>query len=172
MQKKFDLEHAFAETHVRLKNFNPEKRMMMRVIDHAWSSEACISQRVFDMMRSLSPDVTSDFSGEQQLDACGYIAADAACALRDAALAKCNSWLNIPLADYTSLDCVKRGNEILHKPENDRILYPEDINLLVRRYTGIDQRHQVITLSHDRLFCGNPEVGCCRSHDNMTTAAQ
>jgi len=73
MQKKFDLEHAFAETHVRLKNFNPEKRMMMRVIDHACSSTSCISHRVADMMRSLDWYVTADLSPHQPLDACGSV---------------------------------------------------------------------------------------------------
>ena len=71
--KKFDLEDAFAETHVRLKKCNPEKRMMMRVIDHASSSTLCMSQRVVDMMKSLNWHVAADFSGNQQLDACSIV---------------------------------------------------------------------------------------------------
>ena len=58
---------------MRLKNFNPEKRMMMRVIDHASSSTSCISHRVADMMRSLQWYVTADLSSDQPLDACGSV---------------------------------------------------------------------------------------------------
>ena len=71
--QKFDLEHAFAETHVRLKNLNNAQRMMMRVIDHAWSSTSCISHRVADMMRTLDWHVTTDFSDHQAMDACGSV---------------------------------------------------------------------------------------------------
>ena len=73
LPRKFDLEHAFSETHASLKNCNPEKRMIMRVIDHACSSTSCISNRVADMMRSLEWYVTADLSGDQPHDACGKV---------------------------------------------------------------------------------------------------
>ena len=117
---------------------------MMRVIDHAASSEASISHRVADMMRRLSWDVNSDISDNQPLDACGYIAADATCALREAALTKSNSWFNVKLDNYASLDSVIRGNAYLGRNHEDRVLYSDDINLLVRRYSRINESKQAM----------------------------
>ena len=155
--QQFELEKALADTAKSLKSIHNGKRMMIRVIDHAWSSPACISQRTVSMMQALSWDVNADFSGDQPLDACGYIAADAACALREAALANCNSWYDVQFRNYASLDCVERGNEVLHRQDQDRVLYGDDINRLVRRYSGIDQRRQAISVSCDWLCRRNPK---------------
>ena len=141
-RQQFELDKALAETAKKLKSVCIGKRMMIRVIDHAWSSSACISQLTANMMEALSWDVNADFSGDQPLDACGYIAADAVSALRQAALAKCNSWFDIELRNYASLDCVERGNKVLRRQEQDRVLFGDDINDLVRTYSGIDQRRQ------------------------------
>ena len=98
------------------------------------------------MMESLGWAVASDFDDAQQLDACGYIAADAVCALRAAALTKCNSWFDVKLRNYGSLACVKQGNEILGKPGGDRVLDQDEINRLVRRYSSIDQSREAAAL--------------------------
>ena len=140
---QFDLEHALDDTRNRIKSIRSEKRMMVRVIDHACSSPLCVSHRIVNVMKSLfSDDVSADLSDDQPFDACGYIAADATCALRDAALSKSNSWFDVQLKNYSLLDCVNRGNRALGKHDGERILSSDDVNRLVRHYAGIDQRHQ------------------------------
>ena len=79
---------------------------------------------------------------DQPLDACGYIAADAVCRLRDAALSEANSWHDIQLPDYAQLECISRGNGVLRKKVDHRILDAEQVKRLVRHYSHLDQRHQ------------------------------
>ena len=83
-----------------------------------------------------------DLYSDQPLDACGYIAADAVCRLRENALAEADSWHHIQLPDYTQLQCIEQGNNILHKRGDDRILEADEVNQLVRHYSHLDQRHQ------------------------------
>ena len=140
--KHFDLEHTLEDTAKRIESLGVVKRMMVRVIDHACSSPECVSNRVVHMMRSLFCDVSEDLSNKQALNACGYIAADATCSLRDAALSKSNSWFDVQLKNYSVLDCVHYGERALGKHGCERILSSDDVNRLVRIYSGIDQRHQ------------------------------
>ena len=44
------------------------------------------------MLRLAHWKISADLCKDQPLDACGYIAADAVCLLRNAALAEANSW--------------------------------------------------------------------------------
>ena len=95
---------------------------------------------------------------------CGYIAADATCALRLAALAACNSWIEVGLRNYASLECVRRGNQALGKEDKDRVLFGDDINFLVRHYSGLDQRRQAAeewyagAVALDHFLEGLPEA--------------
>ena len=57
--------------------------------------------------------ISADLCNDQPLDACGYIAADAVCLLRNAALAEANGWHDIQLPDYAQLECISRGNNVL-----------------------------------------------------------
>ena len=65
-------------------------------------------------------------------DACGYIAADAVCRLREAALAEANGWHHIHLPDYSQLECITRGNKVLRKKDDHRVLDADELNRLVR----------------------------------------
>ena len=87
-------------------------------------------------------EVSADLCNDQPLDACGYIAADAVCRLRDAALSEANSWHDIQLPDYAQLECISRGNKVLHKTDRQRILDTDEVNRLVRHYSHLGQRHQ------------------------------
>ena len=57
-------------------------------LDHFCSSEQCVSHRIAAMCREASWKISEDLCNDQPLDACGYIAADAVCRLREAALAE------------------------------------------------------------------------------------
>ena len=162
--KQFDLDYALDDTFKRVKSICIEKRMMVRVIDHACSSPLCVSHRIVNVMQSLFRDVSADLSDDQPFDACGYIAADATCALRDAALSKSNSWFDVQLKNYGLLDCVNRGNRALGTHDGERILYSDDINRLVRNYSGIDQRQHAAeewyagAIALDDFLRGLPEA--------------
>ena len=56
----------------------------------------------------------AELCDDQPMDACGYIAADAVVRLRDAALSQANSWVHSSLPDYSALQTVMAGEEILH----------------------------------------------------------
>ena len=116
--------------------------ILIRVIDHACSSEHSISYRVVAMLRLAHWKISTDLFNDQPLDACGYIAADAVCRLREAALSETNSWHTIQLPDYAQLECISRGNKVLHKQDDQRILDTDEVNRLLRHYSHLDQRHQ------------------------------
>ena len=86
------------------------------------------------MCREAEWKTTAELCNDQPCDACGYIAADAVCRLREAALAEANSWHDIELPDYAQLHCVDRGNQVLGKLHDDRILDADEVNRLVRHY--------------------------------------
>ena len=101
-----------------------------------------MSYRLVAMLRLAHWNISADLCNDQPLDACGYIAADAVCRLRDAALSEANSWHDIQLPDYAQLSCISRGNEVLRKRGDDRILGADEVNRLVRHYSHLDQRHK------------------------------
>ena len=101
-----------------------------------------MSYRLVAMLRLAHWNLSADVCNDQPLDACGYIAADAVCRLRDAALSEVNSWHDIPLPDYAQLECISRGNKVLRKKGDQRILETDEVNCLVRNYSHLDQRRQ------------------------------
>ena len=99
-----------------------------------------MSYRLVAMLGLAHWNISADLCNDQPLDACGYIAADAVRRLREAALAEVNSWHRMKLPDYTHLDCIDRGNQVLRKRDLDRILDSDQVNRLVRHYAYLDQR--------------------------------
>ena len=84
-ETEFHVDDALAETLRNLQAIDTQAPILIRVIDHACSSEHCISHRVVAMLRRAHWKTSADLCNDQPLDACGYIAADAVCRLRDAA---------------------------------------------------------------------------------------
>ena len=139
---EFDVEGAVAEVMHDLDAISNETHIMARVVDHACGSQDCISQRIVAMCREAKWQTLADLSSDQPLDACGYIAADAVCRLRDIALAEGSNWHRERLPDYSQLECIHRGNRVLNKIDDDRILDTDQVNRLVRHYTFLDQSPQ------------------------------
>ena len=94
------------------------------------------------MCREAKWKISRDLCNDHPFDACGYIAADAVCRLREAALAEANGWHRMKLPDYARLECIDRGNQVLRKRNLDRILDSDQVNRLVRHYSHVDQRSQ------------------------------
>ena len=138
----FAFEDAVADALQRIKASSPNLQIMARVVDHACHSETCISHRIAAMCREASWKTSVDLRNDQPTNACGYIAADAVCRLRETALADANSWHHSPLPDYSQLQCIERGNKALHKGSDDRILEADQVNRLVRHYSHLDRRQQ------------------------------
>ena len=136
------LETALVETVHRIKANHGDSEILVRVVDRACHSEECVSRRLMSMFRAAQWKIAQDLSNDQPLDACGYIAADAVCRLREAALAEANGWHRMTLPDYARLDCIDRGNQVLRKRDLDRILSSDEINRLVRHFSCLDQRSQ------------------------------
>ena len=139
---EFCIETAMDETLRRIKALHGDSEILVRVVDHACSSEQCVSHRIAAMCREASWKISEDLFNDQPLDACGYIAADAVCRLREAALAEANGWHRMKLPDYARLECVGRGNQVLCKRDLDRILDSDQVNRLVRHYSCLDQNSQ------------------------------
>ena len=112
-EHEFHVDDALAETLGSLQAIDTQAPILIRVIDHACSSEHCMSYRLVAMLRLAHWNISADLCNDQPLDACGYIAADAVCRLREAALSDANSWHDIQLPDYTQLECISRGNKFL-----------------------------------------------------------
>ena len=88
---EFHMDEALAETLRSLQALGTQQPILTRVIDHACSSEHCMSYRLVAMLRLAHWNISADLCNDQPLDACGYIAADAVCCLCDAALSEANS---------------------------------------------------------------------------------
>ena len=123
-----------------------------------------MSYRLVAMLRLAHWNISADLCNDQPLDACGYIAADAVCRLRDAALSEANSWHDIQLPDYAQLECISRANKVLRKKGDHRILDTDEVNRLVRHYSHLDQRHQAAeewwagAVALDHFLTGLPNV--------------
>ena len=139
---EFCLEDAMAETLLRIKAICGDIDILVTVVDHACHSVLSVSHRVIAMCREAKWKVCNELSNNQPLNACGYIAADAVCRLREAALAEANGWHYMQLPDYACLECIDRGNRLLRKRHLDRILDSDEVNRLVRHYSYLDQRSQ------------------------------
>ena len=139
---EFSIEDAIAETLHRIKSIDAHIEILVRIVDHACHSQQCVSHRVATMCREAKFKISTDLFDDQPLDACGYIAADAVCRLREAALAEANGWHRTILPDYAQQDCIHSGNKILRRRGLDRILESDDVNFLVRHYSHIDQVSQ------------------------------
>ena len=126
-------------------------------------SENCISHRVAAMCREANWQTCAELCNDQPLDACGYIAADAVCRLRSAALAELNGWHGIGLPDYSHLECIHRGNQILNMRSDDRILNSDQVNRLVRHYSQLDQSQRAAeewwggAIAIDHFLTGLPD---------------
>ena len=106
--------------------------VLVRVVDHACSSQECISAKLVEMCRASGLGTTATLSCGQPTDACGYIAADVVVRLRDCALGSGQGWFDAPLEPYTSTACVVRGNVVLGEAsEEARVLGTEEVNQLV-----------------------------------------
>ncbi len=136
----FSLEDAVAEVLHRLEDRSNDADIMARIVDHACHSQNCISHRVAAMCREANWHTSTELCNDQPLDACGYIAADAVCRLRDAALGEGSSWHDILLPDYAQLECIDRGNKVLRKTDDDRKLDCDQVNTLVRHYSHLHER--------------------------------
>ena len=139
---EFDFEGAVAQVMNDLDAISNVTHIMARVVDHACGSQDCISQRIVAMCREAKWQTVADLSSDQPLDACGYIAADAVCRLRDIALAEGSNWHRERLPDYSQLQCIHRGNRVLNKIDDDCILDTDQVNRRVRHYTFLDQSPQ------------------------------
>ena len=117
--------------------------------------------------------ISTDLCNDQPLDACGYIAADAVCRLRDAALAEANGWHRTRLPDYAQQECIDRGNKVLRKKSLDRILEDVEVNRLVRHYSYLDQRSQAAeewwagAVALDNFLTGLPDMVVELATDNL-----
>ena len=134
-ESEFHVDDALAETLRSLQAIDTSAPIFSRVIDHACSSEHCTSHRVVALLRRAHWKTSADLCNDQPLDACGYIAADVVCRLRDAALSVANSWHHIQLPDYAQPECISRGNKALRKKSEDRILDADEVNRIVRYYS-------------------------------------
>ena len=123
-----------------------------------------MSYRLVAMLRLAHWNISADLCNDQPLDACGYMAADSVCRLREAALSEANSWHDIQLPDYAQLACISRGNKVLRKRGDHRILDTDEVNRLVRHYSHLDQRHQAAeewwagAVALDHFLTGLPNV--------------
>ena len=131
-----------AEALHRIKSVDGHIEILARIVDHACHSQQCVSYRVATMCGEAKWKISTDLCNDQPLDACGYIAADAVCRLREAALTNANGWHRTTLPDYAQQECIDRGNKVLRKRSLDRILEADEVNRLVRHYSYLDQRSQ------------------------------
>ena len=140
--REFCLDTALAGMFADLARVNHRATIMARIVDHAFSSPQSISKRMAIMFQQAGSQTVADLFNDQPIDACGYIAADVVCRLREAALAQGNSWLNAALPDYSKTQCVSKGNVALrrHDGHEASILESDDVNRLVRSYSFLDTR--------------------------------
>ena len=139
-------EHSRAEHTAlvdRLADRAAGRRLLARVVDHASASPESVSNKVIRILRDAGWRTRGDVACDQAVNACGFIAADAAVRLRDAALAEADGWTRAALPDYSTLGCVHRGEVALGRAKTatehagrgdhaDRILDVADVNALVR----------------------------------------
>ena len=163
-ETEFHIDDALADILGSLQAIDTQEPILTRVIDHACSSEHCMSYRLVAMLRLARWKISADLCNDQPLDACGYIAADAVCRLRDAALSGANSWHEIQLPDYERFECISRGNKVLCKKGDRRILDADEVNRLVRHYSHLDLRHDAAeewcagAVALDHFLAGLPNV--------------
>ena len=74
-ETEFHIDDALAETLRSLQAIGTQQPILTRVIDHACSSEHCMSYRLVAMLRLAYWKISADLCNDQPLDACGYIAA-------------------------------------------------------------------------------------------------
>ena len=113
--------------------------LLVRIVDHAVSSSACISVRLANIVKESSINVHTDFSDGQPVDSCGYIAAEVVARLRDVALSEGDSWLQWPLP-REFVDCIVKGSTILDTVASNgaRVLHEGEVNSLVRAFSNLD----------------------------------
>ena len=102
-----------------------------------------MSSRVAKILRAAGWTTRADLTCDQVADACGFIAADAAVRLRDAALAEPDGWASTALPDYSTEASVRRGEAALGRPASsaaehaNRVLEVAHVNELVRSYANL-----------------------------------
>ena len=119
----FDMDASIDATLLLLAQSTSNSRIIARNVDHACATVNAVSAKLTDMCTRADWSTTSELCNDQPVDACGYIAADAVCQLREAALAETNGWYTARLPDYSSTDCIHRGNAVLHKSSEERELF-------------------------------------------------
>ena len=127
----------------RLQEIPGRRTLLARVIDHATYSTDSRSHVVSKMLQEAGMQVSADLKADQQTDACGYIASDAVQQLRQLALAEANWWWSEALPDYSSMECITKGQRVLQCEDEDRVLNSDQVNQLVREYCNIANRPRV-----------------------------
>ena len=89
---EFVLEDAVADALRLIRAITQNREIIAGVVDHACHSQTCISHQIATMCQEANWKTSVDLCSDQPLDACGYIAADAVCRLREQALAEADSW--------------------------------------------------------------------------------
>ena len=150
--------------------------ILVRVVDHACSSQECISAKLAETCLASGVRTAAALSSDQPTDACGYIAADVVVTLRDYALASGERWFDAPLEPYTTTACVVRGNEVLSEPsEEAQVLETKEVNQLVRSYAHLAEHVR----AHEEWWGGAVALdhfidGVCQfvrsAHDGTVTA--
>ena len=59
--------------------------------------------------------------------------------------------MHIQVPDYAQLECISRGNKVLGKKGDERILESDEVNTLVRHYSHLEENTK-------RLKNGGPEL--------------
>ena len=124
-----------------LQQISSKHTLLARVIDHACYSEESISHAIVNMLKDAEMQVRANLTGDQQKDACGFIASDAVQQLRQVAAADSNSWWSVILPDYSTVECISKGQRILQCDQ--RILDSDQVNQLVREYCNVPSDSQV-----------------------------
>ena len=127
----------------RLQEIPGRRTLLARVIDHATYSTDSRSHVVSKMLQEAGMQVSADLKADQQTDACGYIASDAVQQLRQLALAEANWWWSEALPDYSSMECITKGQRVLQCEDEDRVLNSDQVNQLGREYCNIANRPRV-----------------------------
>ena len=161
---EFSLKGAMAEALQHIKAIRGNATILVRIVDHACHSQECVSHHVAAMCQQAAWNTSKDLCNDQPLDACGYIAADAVCRLREAALAEANDWHRMKLPNYAQEECIDRGNKVLGRRDLDRILDSDQVNRLVRNYSHLDKRKQTAeewwagAVALDHFLKGLPDI--------------
>ena len=87
---EFEIDASIDATLLLLAQCTSNARIIARIVDHARATVDAVSAKLADMCARAEWSTTSELCSDQPVDACGYIAADDVCQLREAPLAETN----------------------------------------------------------------------------------